>query len=101
MPRKKKAKPATRGERVQMRLCDCRLVDVRENEDWAREAAVIERAMKRVEKRGMEEVLNKVHTHAALLRRNLVGCKDEKSVEHWRQCIRSFERIFEKAVGWF
>ena len=54
MPRKKKAKPATRGERVQMRLCDCRLVDVRENEDWARESAVIERAMVRVEMRERE-----------------------------------------------
>lgn len=101
MPRKKKAKPATRGERVQMRLCDCRLVDVRENEDWAREAAVIERAIKRAEGQGMEAVINKVQAHAALLRRNLSGCKDEKSVEHWRHCIRSFERIFEEGVGWF
>lgn len=48
----KKPKPATPGERVQMRLVDATLAEVRADLDWSREAATINRAIMRVDREG-------------------------------------------------
>lgn len=63
----KKPKPATPGERVQMRLVDATLAEVRADPDWSREAATINRAIMRSDREKvakMREHMNRERARA-------------------------------------
>jgi predicted RNase H-like nuclease (RuvC/YqgF family) len=62
-----------------------------------REAKRIDRAIARKRSKAREEVLQQFTAHARNLRAALHGNKDIHAVEHWRQCIESFEREMKSA----
>lgn len=93
MKKTKKAK-ATAGMRIEAarlgckphELCGGNLADARR----------IDRLNAQTKRETREAVLQQFTAHCRNMRAALHGSKDIHAVEHWRQCIKSFEREMKR-----
>ena len=89
MKKTKKAKE-TAGMRIEAARLGCKPHELGGGN--LAEARRIDRVIARTKRKAREEVLQQFTAHARNLRAVLHGNKDIHAVEHWRQCIQSFER---------